>query len=55
MSTPELELIRELSAHMRYMHEALAEHHQLDELEDYHWHRQAVRLQALAEALLSSE
>ena len=50
-----MKLIRELSAHMRYMQQALAEHHQLDELEDYHWHREAERLQALAAELLSKQ
>lgn len=53
MNKPEvLALLKQMADHMRYMHGLLAET-EYGDLEDYHWHREAMRLQALAGELLS--
>lgn len=44
-------LARDLATHVQWMHGCLADHHQHDELEDYHWHREAQSLLQRAQAL----
>ena len=44
MTDPTHNLLLKLASHMAYMQGQLEAHHQYDELEDFYWYRESVKL-----------